>query len=420
LQIGDVDVTPRCAARKIGWGAAEVSMSTVLIIGAGGVGGVVTHKCADAKDTFSEIVLASRTLSRCEKIQEQVRALRGREIEIAQVDADDVAQTVALIKRVQPALVINVALPYQDLPLMDACLEARVDYLDTANYEPPDEAKFEYKWQWAYRERFESAGIMALLGSGFDPGVTNVFCAYAQKNLFDEIDYIDILDCNGGDHGHPFATNFNPEINIREITQRGRYWEDGQWVEIDPMSQSRTFDFPEVGERKAYLLYHEELESLVKHIDGLKRIRFWMTFGDEYLTHLRVLQNVGMTGIEPIEYEGREIVPIQFLKALLPDPSTLGENYTGKTSIGCLIEGRKNGEHRRVFIYNVCDHEESWKEVRAQAVSYTTGVPTMVGARMMLTNQWRGRGVFNVEQFDPEPFLEELAVRGLPWHVKEM
>ena len=395
-------------------------MSKVLIIGAGGVGGVVTHKCVGDEDTFSEVVLASRTLARCEKIQEQVRQLRGREVEIAQVDADDVAQTVALIRRVQPALVINVALPYQDLPLMDACLEAGVDYLDTANYEPRDEAKFEYKWQWAYQERFKERGIMALLGSGFDPGVTNVFCAYAQKNLFDEIDSIDILDCNGGDHGHPFATNFNPEINIREITQRGRYWEDGEWVEIDPMSQSRTFDFPEVGERRAYLLYHEELESLVKHIDGLKRIRFWMTFGEEYLTHLRVLQNVGMTGIHPIEYEGREIVPIQFLKALLPDPSTLGENYTGKTSIGCLIEGRKNGEPRKVFIYNVCDHEESWKEVRAQAVSYTTGVPTMVGAKMMLTKQWRGNGVFNIEQFDPEPFLEELAVRGLPWHVKEL
>lgn len=395
-------------------------MSKVLIIGAGGVGGVVTHKCAGDRDTFSEIVLASRTLSRCEKIRKQVRDLRGREIEISQVDADDVAQTVALIKRVQPALVINVALPYQDLPLMEACLEAGVDYLDTANYEPPDEAKFEYKWQWAYRDRFESAGIMALLGSGFDPGVTNVFCAYAQKKLFDEIDYIDILDCNGGDHGRPFATNFNPEINIREITQRGRYWENGTWVEIDPMSQSRMFDFPEVGERKAYLLYHEELESLVKHIRGLKRIRFWMTFGDEYLTHLRVLENVGMTSIDPIEYEGREVVPIQFLKALLPDPSTLGENYTGKTSIGCLIEGRKDGQPRKHFIYNVCDHQASWKEVRAQAVSYTTGVPTMVGAKMMLTSQWRGKGVFNVEQFDPEPFLEELAVRGLPWQVREM
>lgn len=395
-------------------------MGTVLIIGAGGVGAVVAHKCANDRATFSRIVLASRTLPRCERVQKQVRDLRGREIEIAQVDADDVTQTLELIKRVRPALVLNVALPYQDLPLMDACLAAGVDYLDTANYEPPDEAKFEYKWQWAYQKRFESAGIMALLGSGFDPGVTNVFCAYAQKNLFDQIETIDILDCNAGEHGHPFATNFNPEINIREVTQRGRYWEDGQWVEVDPMSQSRVFGFPEVGERKAYLLYHEELESLVKHISGLKRIRFWMTFGEEYLTHLRVLQNVGMTRIDPIDYEGREIVPIQFLKALLPDPSTLGESYTGKTSIGCLIEGRKNGQARRVFIYNVCDHRESWQEVRAQAVSYTTGVPAMVGAKMILTNRWRGSGVFNLEQLDPEPFLKELAVRGLPWHVKEM
>ena len=295
-----------------------------------------------------------------------------------------------------------------------------MDYLDTANYEPPDEAKFEYKWQWAYRDRFQSTGIMALLGSGFDPGVTNVFCAYAQKLLFDEIDTIDILDCNGGDHGHPFATNFNPEINIREITQRGRYWEDGEWKEIDPMSVSMTFDFPGVGERTAFLLYHEELESLCQHIRGLKRIRFWMTFGEEYLTHLRVLQNVGMTSIEPIDYQGRKVVPIQFLKALLPDPSTLGENYKGKTSIGCLIEGRKHGRLKRVFIYNVCDHEESWNEVRAQAVSYTTGVPAMVGAKMMLTGKWRGEGVFNIEELDPEPFLEELAVRGLPWHVKEL
>lgn len=395
-------------------------MSKVLIIGAGGVGGVVAHKCADDSDTFSEIVLASRTLSRCEKIRGEIRELRGREIEIAQVDADNVAQTVALIKRLRPKLVINVALPYQDLPLMDACLEAGVDYLDTANYEPPDEAKFEYKWQWAYQGRYETAGIMALLGCGFDPGVTNIFCAYAQKKLLDEIDYVDILDCNAGDHGRPFATNFNPEINIREITQRGRYWENGKWVQIDPMSQSCTFDFPEVGERKAYLLYHEELESLAKNIKGLKRIRFWMTFGDEYLTHLRVLQNVGMTSIEPVLFEGREIVPIKFLKALLPDPSTLGETYTGKTSIGCLIEGRKDGKARKVFIYNVCDHQEAWREVRAQAVSYTTGVPAMVGAKMMLTGKWRGAGVFNTEQLDPEPFLEELAMRGLPWHVKEM
>ncbi len=394
-------------------------MSRVLIIGAGGVGGVVTHKCAADEETFSEVVLASRTLARCEKIRDQVRELRGREIEIAQVDADDVKQTSALIERVKPDLVINVALPYQDLPIMDACLATGVDYLDTANYEPPEEAKFEYKWQWAYHDRFKSAGLMGLLGSGFDPGVTNIFCAYAQKNLFDEIDYIDILDCNAGQHGHPFATNFNPEINIREITQPGRYWENGKWIQIEPMSESWTFDFPEVGPKKAYLLYHEELESLVKHIDGLKRIRFWMTFGEEYLTHLRVLENVGMTSIEPVEFQGREIVPIQFLKALLPDPSTLGENYTGKTSIGCLIEGRKDGKPKKVFIYNVCDHQECWREVRAQAISYTTGVPAMVGAKMMLTNQWRGQGVFNVEQLDPEPFLEELAKRGLPWHVEE-
>ncbi len=302
---------------------------------------------------------------------------------------------------------------------MDACLEAGVDYLDTANYEPPDEAKFEYKWQWAYQDRFRDAGLMALLGSGFDPGVTNVFCAYAQQELFDSIETIDILDCNGGDHGHPFATNFNPEINIREITQKGRYWENGHWVEIEPMSQSRVFDFPEVGERKAYLLYHEELESLCKNISGLQRIRFWMTFGDEYITHLRVLQNVGMTGIEPVVHEGHEIIPIQFLKALLPDPASLGENYTGKTSIGCLIRGRKDGEERQVFIYNVCDHEESWAEVRSQAVSYTTGVPAYVGAKMMVTGKWQQPGVFNMEQLDPKPFLEELAVRGLPWHVKE-
>ncbi len=394
-------------------------MSKVLIIGAGGVGGVVAHKCAQDAETFSQIVLASRTLSRCKKIQQQVEELQGRKIDITQVDADNVPETVALIKREKPALVINVALPYQDLPLMDACLETGVNYLDTANYEPPDEAKFEYKWQWAYQDKYKKAGLMALLGSGFDPGVTNIFCAYAQAELFDTIETIDILDCNAGDHGHPFATNFNPEINIREITQRGKYWQDGKWIEIDAMSQSWDFDFPEVGVKKAYLLYHEELESLVKHIKGLKRIRFWMTFGDEYITHLRVLQNVGMTGIAPIEFEGREIVPIKFLKALLPDPSSLAENYTGKTSIGCLIEGKKDGRARKVFIYNVCDHHECYKEVRSQAISYTTGVPTMVGAKMMLTGKWQGQGVFNVEQLDPRPFLKELAQRGLPWHVKE-
>ncbi|MEZ4288337.1 MAG: saccharopine dehydrogenase family protein [Polyangiales bacterium] len=392
----------------------------VLIIGAGGVGGVVAHKCAQDAGTFSHITLASRTLSRCENIAAQIKEMQGRTIDVARVDADNVDETVALINKVKPDLLINVALPYQDLSLMDACLKAGVDYMDTANYEPPDEAKFEYKWQWAYQDRFKDAGLMALLGSGFDPGVTNVFCAYAQKELFDEIHYVDILDCNGGDHGHPFATNFNPEINIREITQPGRYWKNGEWIEIPAMSESRMYDFPGVGERKAYLLYHEELESLCQNIKGLKQIRFWMTFGDAYIKHLDVLQNVGMTSIEPIDFQGQQIVPIQFLKALLPDPSTLGENYKGKTSIGCEIEGIKDGKPRKVFIYNICDHEETWKEVRAQAVSYTTGVPAMVGAKMMLTGAWKGEGVFNMEQLDPTPFLEELGERGLPWHVKEI
>lgn len=395
-------------------------MHKVLIIGAGGVGGVVAHKCAANSDVFGEILLASRTLEKCERIATEVKRLRGREIATARLDADDVAETVGVINDFGPALVINVALPYQDLPIMDACLETGVDYLDTANYEPKDTAKFEYSWQWAYRDRFRDAGVMALLGSGFDPGMTNVYCAYARDHLFDEIETVDILDCNGGDHGKAFATNFNPEINIREITQKGRYWEDGSWVEIDAMSESRMFDFPGVGERKAYLLYHEELESLVENLPGLKRIRFWMTFGDEYLTHLRVLENVGITSIEPVEFKGQKIVPLQFLKALLPDPSSLAEGYTGKTSIGCLIEGKKDGKSRRVFIYNVCDHAETYKEVRAQAVSYTTGVPASVGAEMMLTKTWHEPGVWNMEQFDPKPFLDRVSQVGLPYHVKEM
>jgi saccharopine dehydrogenase (NAD+, L-lysine-forming) len=394
-------------------------MAKVLIIGAGGVGSVVTHKCAQVPEVFSEIMLASRTLSRCEKIRDQVAELRGRDIEIAQLDADNPSETAALIRSFEPSVVINVALPYQDLAIMDACLETGVDYLDTANYEPPDEAKFEYSWQWAYQDRFAEAGLMALLGSGFDPGVTNVYCAYAQKELFDEIRTIDILDCNAGDHGHAFATNFNPEINIREITQPGRYWENGEWREIEPMSVSMTFDFPEVGPRKAYVLYHEELESLVENIPGLERIRFWMTFGDEYLTHLRVLENVGMTGIEPVEFQGQQIVPIQFLKQLLPDPASLAPGYTGKTCIGCLIEGTKEGKRRKVFIYNVCDHAETYREVRSQAISYTTGVPAMIGAKMMLTNTWRGAGVFNMEQLDPQPFMNDLNHYGLPWHILE-
>jgi saccharopine dehydrogenase (NAD+, L-lysine-forming) len=396
------------------------AMSKVLIVGAGGVGGVVAHKCAQAKDVFGDIVLASRTVSRAQAIAAQVRELWGRSIQTESLDADDVSQTVALIRKVKPDLLLNVALPYQDLALMDACLETGVPYLDTANYEPPNEAKFEYKWQWAYQDRFKQKGIMALLGSGFDPGVTNVFCAYAQKHLFDEIHFVDILDCNAGNHGHAFATNFNPEINIREITARGRYWENGEWKSTDPLSVNMMFDYPEVGPKKSFLLYHEELESLVLNIKGLKRIRFWMTFGEEYLTHLRVLGNVGMTSIEPVDFEGHKIVPIQFLKKLLPDPASLAANYTGKTSIGCLIEGIKDGKPRKVFIYNVCDHAETYKEVRAQAISYTTGVPAVVGATMMLTGKWKAPGVFNIEQLDPDPFLDLLGKSGLPWHVQNL
>ncbi|RMF14350.1 MAG: saccharopine dehydrogenase family protein [Candidatus Dadabacteria bacterium] len=396
-------------------------MANVVIIGAGGVGNVVAHKCAQVPEVFENITLASRTIGKCERIRDAVKERTGRTIDIAEVDADDVAATTALLERVRPDLVINVALPYQDLTIMDACLNAGVHYLDTANYEPRDEAKFEYKWQWAYRERFEQAGLMALLGSGFDPGVTNVFCAYARDHLFETIDTIDILDCNGGDHGKPFATNFNPEINIREITQPGRYWENGQWIEIAPMSVSREFDFPGVGERKAYVLYHEELESLVLHIPGLKRIRFWMTFGEQYLTHLNVLQNVGMTSIEPIDLgNGVSIAPIEFLKKVLPDPGSLAEGYTGKTSIGCLVQGTIDGQPAARFIYNVCDHEACYREVGSQAVSYTTGVPAMIGAKMMLEQKWFQPGVWHMEQFDALPFLDDLNRYGLPWQVMEL
>ncbi len=395
-------------------------MNRVVIVGAGGVGGVVAHKCAQRPEMFDEIILASRTLARCEKIRDQIRELHGREIKVAQLDADDVEATAAFLKKIAPELLINVALPYQDLPLMDACLEAGVNYLDTANYEPRDLAKFEYKWQWAYRERYERAGLMALLGSGFDPGVTNVFCAYAQKHLFDEIHSVDIVDCNAGSHGKAFATNFNPEINLREVTANGRYWEDGRWFETKPLEHSQIIDFPGVGERKAYLIYHEELESLVLHVKGLKRMRFWMTFGDEYLTHLRVLGNVGMLRIDPVDYKGAKVVPIELLKVLLPDPASLAEHYTGKTSIGCIFEGVKDGKPRRRILYNICDHAETYREVRAQAVSYTTGVPAMVGAAMMLTGQWRRPGVVHMEELNPDPFLGLLAESGLPWHVKEL
>ncbi|MBU4200838.1 MAG: saccharopine dehydrogenase family protein [Verrucomicrobia bacterium] len=390
-------------------------MSRVLIIGAGGVGGVVTHKCAQVPEVFSEICLASRTLSKCERIRDQLK----RRIEIARVDADFPDEMMALIRCFKPDLVMNLALPYQDLAIMDACLAAGVHYLDTANYEPPNEARYCYTWQWAYRDRFREKGIMALLGCGFDPGVSNIFCAYARKHLFDEIHTVDIMDCNGGEHGHPFATNFNPEINIREITQRGKYWEGGQWQETDPLSVHQPFDFPGIGLREMYLMYHEELESLVKNIQGLRRIRFWMTFGEQYLTHLRVLQNVGMTRIDPVEFEGRRIVPLKFLKALLPEPSSLGVNYKGKTNIGCMLEGVKDGKPRKVYIYNICDHAECYQEVKAQAISYTTGVPAMIGSLLMLTGAWMKPGVFNTEEFDPDPFMDRLNRHGLPWIVED-
>jgi saccharopine dehydrogenase (NAD+, L-lysine-forming) len=396
-------------------------MSRVLIIGAGGVGSVAVHKCAQVPEVFSDIHLASRTLPKCEAIAASVKARTGRDITVHQLDADNVAETVALLRRVKPDLLVNLALPYQDLPLMDACLEAGVNYLDTANYEPPEEAKFEYKWQWAYRERFERAGLMALLGSGFDPGVTNVFAAHAMKHHFDEIHVLDIIDCNAGDHGQAFATNFNPEINIREITQRGRYWERGEWVETDPLSWSMSYDFPEgIGEKKCYLMYHEELESLVMHLKGLKRARFWMTFGEQYLTHLKVLEGIGMTSIQPIEYNGQMIQPIQFLKAVLPEPGSLGPLTKGRTCIGNVMRGVKDGKEKTLYVYNICSHEAAYEEVGSQAISYTTGVPAMIGAMMMLTGQWSRAGVWHMEQFDPDPFMAALNAHGLPWTEVEL
>jgi len=393
-------------------------MAKVLIVGAGGVGQVVVHKCAQVSDVFSDIVLASRTEAKCKAIAADVLKRSGRTVRTAQVDADDVKQMTALIEREKPAIVINVALPYQDLPIMDACLAAGVDYLDTANYEPRDTAKFEYKWQWAYQERFAKRGIMALLGSGFDPGATNVFTAYLAKHQFDTIEELDIIDCNAGDHGKPFATNFNPEINIREITARGRYWEKGDWQSTDPLSVSRMYDFPDgIGPKKIYLLYHEELESIVKNFPTLRRARFWMTFSENYLTHLRVLGNVGMTSIKPVMFQGREIIPIEFLKALLPDPASLGPLTKGKTCIGCFVRGKQGGKEKLAFVYNICDHEACYREVGAQAISYTTGVPAMIGAKLMLTGKWRGKGVFNMEQLDPDPFMDAMNRHGLPWTV---
>ena len=376
----------------------------------------MAHKCALVPDVFTEICLASRTLEKCERIKKQI----SRSIKIAQVDADNRNEVVSLINSFKPDLVINVALPFQDISIMEACLETGVDYLDTANYEPPDDPKFCYKWQWDFHERFKKKGIMALLGCGFDPGVTNVFCAHAKKEHFDEISYIDILDCNAGDHGHAFATNFNPEINIREVTAKGKFYEKGKWIETEPLSVHKTFDFPEIGLKDAYLMYHEELESLVKNFPEIKRIRFWMTFSESYLSHLRVLQNVGMTRIDPVEFEGNKIVPLKFLKVLLPNPATLGVNYKGKTCIGCLIEGIKDGQNKKIYIYNICNHEECYQEIKAQAISYTTGVPAMIGAMLMLTDIWHGKGVFNVEEFNPTPFMEQLNNYGLPWVEKEL
>jgi saccharopine dehydrogenase (NAD+, L-lysine forming) len=392
-------------------------MSKVLIIGAGGVGQVVVHKCAQHPSVFSEIMLASRTKSKCDKIAAQIATQYGRTIKTAKIDADDVPALVKLLKRFKPKMVINVALPYQDLTIMEACLEAGVNYLDTANYEPKDVAKFEYSWQWAYQERFKKASLMAVLGCGFDPGVTNVFTAYGMKHHFDEIHYLDIVDANAGSHGKAFATNFNPEINIREITQNGRYFENGEWIEIPPHSIMKPLKYPEIDEPKnSYIIYHEELESLVKHIPTLKRARFWMTFGDEYLTHLRVIQNIGMAGIEPVNFKGKKIVPLEFLKAVLPNPGDLGENYVGWTSIGCRIKGIKNGQEKTYYVYNNCSHKAAFEETGTQAVSYTTGVPAMIGAMMMLTGEWTGAGVWNIEQLNPDPFMAKLNEYGLPWH----
>ena len=392
-------------------------MGKALIIGCGGVASVAIHKCCQNSEVFEDIMIASRTKSKCDALKEKLDKMYGGKTKIstAQVNADNTEELVALMKAYKPDVCLNLALPYQDLKIMDACLECKVHYIDTANYEPEDTAKFEYKWQWAYREKFEKAGITALLGSGFDPGVTGVFCAYAMKHYFDEIHYIDILDCNAGDHGYPFATNFNPEINIREVSAKGSYIENGKWVETEPMEIKRVYNFPEIGEKDMYLLHHEELESLALNIKGIKRIRFFMTFGQSYLTHLKCLEDVGMTSIEPINYNGMEIVPLQFLKAVLPDPASLGPRTKGKTNIGCIMQGVKDGKPVKYYVYNVCVHEECYAEVGSQAISYTTGVPAMIGAEMVMTGKWQKPGVYNIEEFDPDPFMEELNKWGLPW-----
>ncbi|EOZ3523202.1 saccharopine dehydrogenase family protein [Campylobacter upsaliensis] len=395
-------------------------MANLLIIGAGGVSRVASVKCAMNSDVFTKITLASRTKSKCDAIASFIKERLGVSVETAEIDADNVEAVVTLIQKTGAEILLNLALPYQDLSLMDACLKTGIHYIDTANYEHPDLAKFEYKEQWAKDESFKKAGILGLLGSGFDPGVTNVFCAYAKQNLFDEIHYIDILDCNAGDHGYAFATNFNPEINLREVSAKGRYFENGKWIETEPMEIKMEWDYPEVGVKDSYLLYHEELESLVKNIPSLKRIRFFMTFGQSYLTHMKCLENVGMLGIKPVKHKGVEIVPIEFLKTLLPDPASLGERTKGYTNIGCVIRGIKDGKDKQVYIYNVCNHEECFKETLSQAVSYTTGVPAMIGAKLVARGIWSGVGVKNMEEFDAKPFMDELNTQGLPWKILEM
>ncbi|MFY9333733.1 MAG: saccharopine dehydrogenase family protein [Porticoccaceae bacterium] len=395
-------------------------MNKIVIIGAGGVGQVVAHKCAQLGDIFGHIVLASRTLEKCDTIAQQIQQRYGRRIETARVDANNVAELVALFKRTKPFLVFNVALPYQDLTIMDACLAAGVHYIDTANYEPLDSAKFEYSWQWAYQQRFQEAGLMALLGCGFDPGATNVFTAYLAKHYFDEIHQLDIIDVNGGDHGYPFATNFNPEINIREVTAECRHWEDGQFVTTPAMSIQQRFTCPDdVGSFNIYRMYHEELESLTKHFPTLKKAQFWMSFGDSYLKHLEVLANVGMTAIHPVDFEGRKIVPIHFLKALLPDPSTLGPRTHGKTCIGCVVRGIRDDREKTVYLYNIKDHQECYREVQWQGISYTTGVPAMISAKLMLQGEWFKSGVWNIEQMNPDPFMQAMNDYGLPWKIVE-
>ena len=395
-------------------------MNTVLVIGAGGVSHVTIHKMASVSITFNKIVLASRTIDKCEAIKKSVKNKYNVDIEIVSLDADNINETISVIKKYNPFVVVNLALPYQDLNIMEACLSTNTHYLDTANYEPKDDANFEYKWQWNFQQKFKKKGIMALLGSGFDPGVTNVFTAYTKKHYVDNIEYLDILDCNDGDHGHPFATNFNPEINIREVTSDSKHWENNEWKIGPALKNKVSFDFPDIGSKNMYLMYHEELESLVKHFPEIKRARFWMTFGDNYLKHLEVLENIGMTSIKPINFNGTEIVPLQFLKSILPDPGSLGSRTKGKTCIGTIITGTKNNIEKTFYTYNICDHEKCFEEVGSQAISYTTGVPAMIGTMLMLEKKWFQPGVWNMEQFNPDPFMKLLNQYGLPTKTIEL